>query len=987
MKIILKNTACRIWIGVTAVLLVIALLVNVFLCTTFKTALSQLFGEGAVELVGADESVYEKDFATKSEALANGNEVAKRICEEGFTLLKNKDGALPLADSETQVSVFGKNSVDMAIGGSGLGGSIGEKATTVFDSLTANGFSYNPTLAAFYSDASKSGKGRDANPKDMDNGEAVTLSEGETPLSSYTDEVWKSCDGYKDVALIVITRIGGEGFDMPRFDDDHFLRLKPNELVLIEKVKTMGFKKVVLVINAAATLELRSVNDDDGIDAILWTGFAGGNGMAAFGEILRGRTSDGISFSPSGKTVDTYAADFTKNPTWENMGAQLKTNENLSGDYYLTVTVDKRTGQKKYVEKAAYFVDYEENIYVGYRYYETAYAEALAGRIEYDYDSEVVYPFGYGLSYTKFDWTLTNKAELENIVLERDTSLSFKINVENSGTHAGRDVVQVYVTLPYNDGAEKPAKVLVGFAKTKLLAPGETDEVEIAIESPYDFATYDYKGASGERGYVAEAGAYGFQISTDAHTPVMTVKAVAEENIRYDSDPVTKNKVENLYTDNEDSSLDSDAELGELLSRKDFDSMPKRRMEEERDVSERTQWVKSIEESESRSNRPRKGVSMPVTNKDAGIKLIQLRGLDYDADEWATFIDQLSVSEMSDLVNKGAFRTEAITRLGVPLTTAADGPVGFCNFVSSAAVYDTCKYPCEVVIASTWNVERARDMGTAVGNEGLVGNEKGDKLPYSGWYAPGLNLHRTPFGGRNFEYYSEDPFLSGMLTAAVVEGAASKGVWVAMKHFALNEQETHRSSNGLLTWATEQSMRELYLKAFEIAIKKSMKSGVKALGVMSSFNRIGEYWTGGDYRLLTTILRGEWGFEGLVICDFNTCSHMVNSDMHYAGGDLNLELAGMRVWKPDAKNATDVTVLKEASKNILYVIANSNAMRGDFIIHLPAWQIFMIVADVVLFVAIAAWGTGVMIRAHRNKDDGVDGKAAETCEKDGNETR
>ena len=321
MKIILKNMACRIWLGVTAVVLVIALIVNVFLCTTFKTALSQLFGEGAVELVGENESAFDKDFATKADALANGNEVAKRICEEGFTLLKNKDGALPLSETETKVSVFGKNSDDMAIGGSGSGGSIGEKATTVFDSLAANGFTYNPTLAAFYADDARSGKGRDANPKDMDNGEAVTLSEGETPLSKYTDDVWSSCEQYKDVALIVITRIGGEGFDMPRFDDDHFLKLKSNELALIEKVKTLGFGKIVLVINAAATLELKEVDEDDKIDAILWTGFAGGNGMAAFGEILKGKTTDGVPFSPSGKTVDTYAADFTKNPTWENMGA------------------------------------------------------------------------------------------------------------------------------------------------------------------------------------------------------------------------------------------------------------------------------------------------------------------------------------------------------------------------------------------------------------------------------------------------------------------------------------------------------------------------------------------------------------------------------------------------------------------------------------------------------------------------------------------
>lgn len=254
-------------------------------------------------------------------------------------------------------------------------------------------------------------------------------------------------------------------------------------------------------------------------------------------------------------------------------------------------------------------------------------------------------------------------------------------------------------------------------------------------------------------------------------------------------------------------------------------------------------------------------------------------------------------------------------------------------------------------------------MGNAVGNEGLIGNTENGGLPYSGWYAPGLNIHRSPFGGRNFEYYSEDPYLSGIMTANVMKGAAEKGVYCELKHFALNEQETHRSSNGVLTWATEQSMREVYLKAFEIAIKECNRQDVKITGVMSSFNRIDTDWTGGDYRLITTILRDEWGFEGVVICDFNTCSHIVEKDMFYADGDLNLQVANLELWAPDASNPSDVTVLRQASKNILYVVANSNAMRGDFVVVMPVWQIVMIVVDVVIVLGLGIWGFFVVRKA------------------------
>lgn len=981
MKTFFKNKGTRVWFIVTCVVLIVAIVVNILASTMLFDIVCNTLGEPRVKLLGENVSEYKTEFTSKKESLENGNRVGLEICEEGFTLLKNKNGALPLSDSETKVSVFGKNSVDIAIGGSGSGGSDGSEATTIFQSLTAAGFTYNQALVDFYNNPDRSGKGRDANNSDLDSGSAVALSEsfvGETPIANYSSDLWDSCANYKDVALVVLTRIGGEGADLPRTETDHIMKLRPAEKELIEKVKTLGFGKVVLVLNTASAMELKEMDEDNGIDSILWIGYAGGVGLNAFGEILKGKTAAGVEFSPSGKTVDTYAANLMHNPAWENFGATF-------GDEY-----GKPGGRLGFIGKAMYFSDYEEGIYEGYRFYETAYAESLKnnaamGGYTFDYDEEVVYPFGYGLSYTTFGYELVNAAELQNKVLEADTSLTFKVKVTNTGSRAGREVVQLYVTPPYTPGGiEKSAKVLVGFAKTKLIPAGGDDTVEITVDSPYEFASYDYNDANknGFKGYEVEAGAYTFAVSTDAHTSVVDVATSVSTGIRYEKDPVTGTSVVNRYTDSA-SGFDSDTELGSVLSRADWqNTWPARRTQDEKAVTDEV--VEYIVNTKNDPNRPVTNDAMPATGKDNGIDLSELKGLDYASDKvitsddtnnealigkthteaWDMFLDQLTVSEMSDLVNRGAFRTISVERLGVPQTIAADGPVGFRNFMGGTSIYDTCTYPCEVVIASTWNIERLYDMGVALGDEALVGDIKNGSTPYTGWYAPGLNLHRTPLGGRNFEYYSEDPFLSGKLTASILKGLSTKGVYADIKHFAVNEQETHR--NGVLTWLTEQTLREVYLKGFEIAIKTAKEEGVKAMGVMSSFNRIGKRWTGGDYRLCTEILRDEWGFEGLVICDFNTCGHMMVKDMVYAGGDLNLEIAGVRTYAPNAKSATDVAVFRQASKNILYTIANSNAVRGTFRMQMPVWQIVMFVVDGVLAAGLAVWGWFAIRRAFKS---------------------
>lgn len=986
MKTIWKNLSSRVWLIVTSSVLVLALVVNILASTILNDLIGTVLGRATTQIVGDAVSNYQLDegITDKASAKARGEKLTLEATREGFTLLKNaNNSALPLAASETKVSVFGKNSVNMAIGGSGSGGSIGADSKSIFDSLTAAGFTYNQTLVDFYKDNSKSGNGRSTNPTNLDNGTPVVLDEGETPISAYEQSVWDSCEEYSDVALIVITRIGGEGFDLPRdiANGTHFLQLSQEEKDLINTVSTKNFGKVVVLLNVAATMELKDVQDNAGVDAILWVGYAGGNGLMALGEILKGEYKDAsgntVQLSPSGKTVDTYAADFSKNPTWQNFG----------GDYYDSATPSGQTSDayvkrvgRGWTNESVYFVDYEESIYVGYRYYETAAAEGAI-----NYDEEVVYPFGYGLSYSTFSWELTNKSNIPT-ALTKNTAMTFEVEVTNTGSYPAKDVVQLYVTPPYNDGGlEKSHKVLVGFAKTPVIAPNASETVSITVDTPYEYASYDYLGKSGQKGYVVEAGNYTFTLSTDSHNAKSMTDAVitasVANNIYYDkamygTEEQADIAVKNLYTDNTDEWFNSDAQLGTLLSRSDFaGTMPQHRTLAEKtingtDCAVDDAYVAKIKSTQSNPNRPQMNDPAYQTGANNGIMFKDLVGKNYNDPVWERFLDQLTVAQMKDLTNKGGFHTGAIEEFQIPQTTSADGPVGWCNFMGDPTVYGTCVYCCEVVFASTWNIDILEEFGRAVGDEGLVGNERGDGAPYTGWYAPGLNIHRSPFGGRNFEYYSEDPFVSGQMTAAVMKGAAAKGVYVNLKHFALNDQETHRSINGLITWATEQSMREIYLKAFEIAIKTAkFDYDVKAMGVMSSFNRIGNVFTGSDYRLLTTILREEWGFEGLVICDFNTNEHMIVRDMVYAGGDLNLEVANQQVWaNPDENNKSDVAVLRQASKNILYVVANSNAYRGEFVMVMPLWQIIMYIVTAVVVVGLGVWGFFAIRKAFKKSE-------------------
>lgn len=901
-------------------------------------------------------SVYPTQKATnKAEAFANAQEVNLKLAEEGFVLLKNENAALPM-NKGARISVFSKNSVNLSYGGSGSGGFDTSNNKNLYESLNDAGFVTNPTLKNFY-ESSQSGPVRTANSSDLDNGDNQKIATAETPQSKYTDAVKNSYADYSDAALVVITRIGGEGFDLPRYQgdsegavspDSHYLELDQNEIDLLTAVTDGTFKRVVVVFNTPSSFEATFLKDSayaafaDKIDAAVWIGFTGSNGITALGEILNG------DVNPSGRLVDTWAADFTKNPSFVNFGTGC-----------LPDTTDKYDGGMYYS------VDYEEGIYVGYRYYET--------RGETDgedwYNANVVYPFGYGLSYTTFDWTVGNASASE---IELGTTITVPVTVKNTGSVAGKEVVQLYASAPYTlGGIEKAHKVLVGFAKTKLLQPGESETVTVGFD-PYSAASYDYRDANsnGFSGYELEAGEYTLYVSRNAHESEKAIALKLAADVQIATDPTTDSEVVNRYTDSENF-LDSDWQLDTMLSRADWEgTWPTPQTAQQHAGTDRLyEEIRSEEHNNptdfDSEEYPWFGEEPTLTLRDL-LPSAEAEGYEpivsYDDERWEELMMGCDEEEMIALINNGAYHTLAMESVGLPATIHGDGPSGFTCFMSKEQINGTCQYVSEPVMASTWNINLMNELGEAIGEEGTIG-DKATGQPYSSIYAPGVNIHRSPFGGRCSEYFSEDPFISGMMGAAEVQGIQSRGVLPTVKHFVANEQETHRSIGGDLSWLSEQALREIYLKPFEYTVKLG-----ETRGIMTSFNRIGTRWTGGDYRLLTEILRNEWGFNGLVICDFNTIpQYMIPRMMFYAGGSLDLATQQSAMWTDcDTSDAGDAIVLMRAVKDVMYALVNSNAMNAEVIgYNPPIWQEYLHWINIGAFTLVGVWLVLAIVRTVR----------------------
>lgn len=1015
-KTIWKNKPSRIWAIVTASVLVFIMVVSLvltqasFITETFNT----LFGGPRQVIKNAGPMIYESDYESKDATLKAANALSERIMEEGAVLLKN-DGSLPLA-AGSKISVFGKNSVNMVHGGTGSGEKGTEGLATLYSSLSDAGFLFNTRLRAFYESSTQSGSGRPASPG---MGTYVWGFEtGETPWSSYSSntEVMNSFAEYNAAALVVFSRIAGEGYDLPRSmmtldkdgkengkvlgardATDHYLQLDENEAELLKQVSD-SFDNVIVIINSSAVLELGFL-DDPNIKGAIWIGNPGGTGLAAIGRILKG------DVNPSGRLVDTYMRDMKKDPTWENFAFNLQKN----GNRYRASTADK---PDILIDRPYYFVDYEEGIYVGYRYWETrGYTEFKKDGNYSWYNANVVYPFGYGLSYSTFDWKFKGGAGTgDGATVTKDGKISYTIEVTNNGPMAGKDVVQLYYSAPYYDGGiEKSHVVLGGFAKTPEIPANQTREVTITVNIR-DMASYDWNDANGNgfTGYEVEAGTYTIYLAKNAKgwqdpaTLKRTIKVeatgISEEDITkaaakgnngfaYKYDEKTGTEIKNLF-DQAGAKVKSanPEETGgtmTLLSRNGWIDWPTKPTLSDRTVSE--SFIDSLKYPDRAWTRDtgkpwhvpasKKPVqsAKKLNDKQTTIKLYDLIGKPHEDPDWQKLLDQLTIAELAKIIGSGNFHTQAVESIVKPRTTDPDGPVGFTNFMEMGGqptVYGTCFYVSATVVSSTWNKELAEEQGKMVGNEGIWGNQRGDKRPYSGWYAPAVNIHRTPFSGRNWEYYSEDGYLSGMMAASVVKGAKEKGVYTYVKHFAVNDQETDRVSEGLVTWVDEQTMREIYFRPFELAVKVG-----ETRAMMSSFNRIGKEWAGGSYALLTELLRDEWGFRGMVITDYNVYGYMPADQMIRAGGDLNLIQDKPPTTSSSALTPTQIALMRKAVHNILYTVANSNAMNrltGARIAYsLPNWIVFMIVADVVIFAGLAGWGGFVIWRVLKKKTEQI----------------
>ena len=769
----------------------------------------------------------------------------------------------------------------------------------------------------------------------------------EPTADSYSDDLMNNAKEFSDTAMVVITRVGGEGADLPvdvsqvtytnnsdEYNDfepgEHYLQLSQTERNMLDLV-CGNFDNVVVVYNGANAMELGFINEYEQIKGALWCPGTGQSGFNSLGSILSGE------INPSAKTSDTFVADLTATPTWNNFGIMYYDNM----DEFNVVSVGA-TGEEEVSTPS--FVNYVEGIYVGYKFYETAAAEGLI-----NYDETVVYPFGYGLSYTTFTQEMGE-------ITESDGTISFDVTVTNTGDAAGKDVVEVYYNPPYtNGGIEKAAANLIAFEKTATLEPGASEVVTITFNAE-DMASYDYQNALG---YVLEAGDYEISINSDSHTVLDSQTYNVPETITYSGENARSTDAQTAsnafdYAAGEVTYLsraDGFANYAEATAEPATYTMPEDQKETFINNSNYDPTAYNNEEDE-----------MPTTGADNGLELADLRGADYDDAQWDELLDQMSVEDMDALIALGGYQTNSVSSINKVQTIDCDGPASINNnFTGTGSV----GFPSAVMIANTWSTDIANAFGQSIG-------KMADEMGVSGWYAPAMNIHRSAFAGRNFEYYSEDGLLSGKMAANAIIGANEYGVYAYMKHFALNDQESNRLSM-LCTWSNEQAIREIYLKPFELAVKEG---GTGA--VMSSFNYIGTHWAGGSSALLQTVLRDEWGFQGFVLTDYFGVYGYMNSDQAIRNGTDCMLVAYDTETNhvKDQTSATGVQAMRQACKNILYTVVNSRAYDpANLETGLMGWQIAAIVIDVV-FAAVIIVLEVAAISKFRRRLAGTDKKAA-----------
>ena len=909
-----------------AILLALTIVVNLICTGPMSTMLDLVSGSGTIT----------------EETSAKATELVNEITADGVVLAKDEDGILPVA-SGSKLNVFGWASTNPCYGGTGSGAlNTAYPVTDLLTGLHDAGIETNEELSKFYTDykADRPSVGMVA--------QDWTLPEPNVSL--YTDEMMENAKAFSDTAMVVITRVGGEGADLPTdmasvvdgswirrvaqaygsergtayyngtYDDslnegndwdkgDHFLQLSNREEDLLDLV-TANFDNVILVYNGANAFQMDFLKDYPQIKGVLLCPGTGQSGFEGFGKVVSGEVN------PSGRTVDTYVSNLKNAPWWNNFG-----------DFKYTNTEELNSDSSFFDPEGTTpsFVNYVEGIYVGYKFYETAADEGLI-----NYDDEVVFPFGYGLSYTSFTKEMSG-------ITNDGTSLNFTVTVTNTGSVAGKDVVEIYSDPPYtNGGIEKSTANLLDFAKTNELAPGESQTIEFSIPVE-DLASYDYQTNGC---YVLEAGDYVISANDDSHN-------VADSQTYTVASDIVYNESNKRGSDAVAATNEFDFAEGEItyLSRADGFA----------NYAEATAAPATYEMTDEQKaafdnahtyteagyqNDDDANAADITTGAKNGLKLVDLRGVDYNDAKWDQLLDQMTIDEMQQTIGFGGYQTAAVSSIEKVRTNDCDGPASINNNFTGVG---SVGFPAATLIGMTWDKDLAYAFGDSIG-------EMANEMDTSGWYGPAMNIHRTAFAGRNFEYYSEDGVLSGRMASNAILGAQEHGVYAYMKHFALNDQEGNRTSMAA-TWSNEQAIREIYLKPFEISVKDA-----DCHAVMSSFNYIGTRWAGGCKELLKNVLRGEWGFVGFVETDYFGVYGYMTADQGVRNGcDLMLCTTGNDFNTVTVLTNSSKQALREASKNILYTVVNSRAYAAENLNPgMAKWEIIMIGADVLVALLIVA---------------------------------
>ena len=966
--------------GVLAVVMAVALAVG-----TYYQEIINVFLDAQTQIIVPEDGAtiyYWTDYDDEEELVAHGKEVCRDIEGEGAALLLNKDDTLPLAKG-TKISCFSQSSVDPIYAGTGSASVAGTEVTTLVSALNSSfgEDSVNTDLVKFYTTS-----GYKRVNASLSGGKSEDYRINEVPWDKYTDSLKSTFASYGDVALVVLARSGGEGSDLPSgipsiseyMTDGDYLRLCREEMDLLsnlESLKTQGvFKKIVVLINTANIMQLDFI-DDYGIDAALWIGNVGATGMNAVADILCG------DVVPSGRIVDTFLKDNHSSPAMVNFGSYDYTNADELG-----LETAQNNNDAGVVKANRNYVVYQEGIYVGYRYYETRYEDYVLGRGnagEYDYSADVAYPFGSGLSYV--DFTYSNF----DITPEEDT-ITVTVDVKNEGDRAAKHTVQIYFQSEYtqydiDNDVEKSAVELCGFDK-KEIGAGQTVTYTITVDKE-DLTSYDHMNA---KTYILEDGDYYFTVGTDAHNAVNNIlmaKKAAGEDVdesrmygsgnaelakkwtngtldkeTYSVSSATGNEITNLFDNADLNKYEGAGGQGvEYLTRSDWEgTFPK-----EAAVLRVTDdmWEDGLTHEESGRAAIAEEykrlyysdvTEVPATATDGTRSVADMVEVNADDPAWDELISQMSYNELTDLICNGAYLTQPVSSIGMPGTRASDGPYGFTKPLSGGG-RGMC-FPSESILAAAYSPELAAAEGRCIA-EDLIHASLGDASTiYANIYAPGANIHRTPYSGRNGEYYSEDGWLSGVMCAAEASGMREKGISPVPKHFALNDQENGRY--GISTWSNEQAIREVYLEGFE----EYAKNGGTA--IMSSFNRIGVVWAGAHHGLMTGILRDEWGMPGMAVTDMaSSARYMDYRAGLLAGQDMWLGYSsGMLSMDEYSDDAAIVTACQTAAKRISYMVSRTHAMNvghAEIVEILPWWQTLIIVLLAVF--AVLAVGSIVML--------------------------